>query len=42
VHVSYMLPSSLFTSLDDRGVAAIGERLDAKVEDTVAEVCELV
>ena len=42
VHVSYMLPSSLFTSLDDRGVAAIGERLDAKMEDTVAEVCELV
>jgi uncharacterized protein (DUF302 family) len=30
VHVSYMLPSSLFASLDDRGVAAIGERLDAK------------
>jgi uncharacterized protein (DUF302 family) len=42
VHVSYMLPSSLFVSLDDRGVAAIGERLDAKMEDTAAEVCELV
>ena len=42
VHVSYMLPSSLFASLDDRGVAAIGERLDSKMEDTVAEVCELV
>jgi len=42
VHVSYMLPSSLFASLDDRGVAAIGERLDAKMENTVAEVCELV
>jgi len=42
VHVSYMLPSSLFASLDDPGVAAIGERLDAKMEDTVAEVCELV
>jgi uncharacterized protein (DUF302 family) len=42
VHVSYMLPSSLFVSLDHREVAAIGERLDAKIEDTVAEVCELV
>ncbi len=42
VHVSYMLPSSLFISLDDREVAAIGQRLDAKIEDTVAEVCELV
>ncbi len=42
VHVSYMLPSSLFASLDDRGVAAIGDLLDAKVEETVAEVCELV
>ena len=42
VHVSYMLPSSLFTSLEDRGVAAIGDLLDAKVEETVAEVCELV
>jgi uncharacterized protein (DUF302 family) len=42
VHISYMLPSSLFTSLDDGGVAAIGERLDAKIEDTVAEVCEPV
>jgi uncharacterized protein (DUF302 family) len=42
VHVSYMLPSSLFTSLDDHGIAAIGERLDAKMEDTVVEVCELV
>jgi uncharacterized protein (DUF302 family) len=42
VHVSYMLPSSLFNSLGDRVVAAIGERLDAKMEDTVAEVCELV
>lgn len=41
VHVSYMLPSSLFTSLDDRGVAAIGEQLDDKIEDTVAEVCDL-
>ncbi len=41
VHVSYMLPSSLFTSLDDRGVAAIGDRLDASFEETVAEVCEL-
>jgi uncharacterized protein (DUF302 family) len=41
-HVSYMLPSSLFAFLDDRGVAAIGERLDAKMEDTVAEVCELL
>ena len=42
VHVSYMLPSSLFISLDDHGVAAIGERLDVKMEDTVAEVCDLV
>jgi uncharacterized protein (DUF302 family) len=42
VHVSYMLPSSLFVSLDDREAAAIGQRLDAKMEDTVAEVCELV
>lgn len=42
VHVSYMLPSSLFTSLGDPGVAAIGERLDAKMEATVAEVCEVV
>ena len=42
VHVSYMLPSSLFASLDDCGVAAIGEQLDARMEDTVAEVCELV
>ncbi len=42
VHVSYMLPSSLFTSLDDRGAAAIGERLDAEVGETVAEVCEAV
>jgi uncharacterized protein (DUF302 family) len=41
VHVSYMLPSSLFNSLDDDGVAAIGDRLDAKIEATVAEVCEL-
>ncbi|MGA8727074.1 MAG: DUF302 domain-containing protein [Acidimicrobiales bacterium] len=40
VHVSYMLPSSLFTSLDNCEVAAIGERLDARIEDTVAEVCE--
>ena len=39
--VSYMLPSSLFISLDDSGVAATGERLDAKMEETVAEVCEL-
>lgn len=42
VHVSYILPSSLFTSLDDRGVAAIGDLRDAKVEETVAGVCELV
>jgi uncharacterized protein (DUF302 family) len=42
VHVSYMVPSSLFTSLDDHEVAAIGERLDVKMEDAVAEVCELV
>jgi uncharacterized protein (DUF302 family) len=42
VHLSYMLPSSLFTSLDDRGAAAIGDLLDAKVEETVAQVCELV
>jgi uncharacterized protein (DUF302 family) len=42
VHVSYMLPSSLFTSLGDSGVAAIGERLDAKIEATVAEACELM
>jgi uncharacterized protein (DUF302 family) len=42
VHVTYMLPSSLFASLDDRGVAAIGERLDAKIEDTVAELCGLM
>jgi uncharacterized protein (DUF302 family) len=41
VHVSYMLPSSLFISLDDHGVAAIGERLDVKMEDIVAEVCDL-
>jgi hypothetical protein len=39
VHISYMHPSSLFSSLDDPGVTAIGERLDAKMEDTVAEVC---
>ena len=37
-----MLPSSLFTSLDDDGIAAIGDRLDAKIEATVAEVCELL
>ncbi len=42
VHVSYMLPSSLFTSLGDDGIAAIGDRLDAKIEATVAEVCELL
>jgi uncharacterized protein (DUF302 family) len=42
VHLSYMLPSSLSTSLDDRGAAAIGDLLDAKVEETVAQVCELV
>jgi uncharacterized protein (DUF302 family) len=42
VHVSYMLPSSLFVSLDDHGVAAIGERLDVKMEDTVSDVCDLV
>jgi uncharacterized protein (DUF302 family) len=42
VHISYMLPSSLFTSLDDDGIAAIGDRLDAKIEATVAEVCELL
>jgi hypothetical protein len=42
VHVSYMLPSSLFNSMDDRVVADIGERLDVRIEQTVAEVCELV
>jgi len=42
VHVSYMLPSSLFNSLDDRVVADIGERLDTKMGETVTEVCELV
>jgi uncharacterized protein (DUF302 family) len=42
VHLSYLLPSSLFGSLGDREVAAVGERLDARMEDTVAEVCELV
>jgi hypothetical protein len=42
VHVSYMLPSSLFISLDDHGVAAIGKRLDVKMEDTVSDVCDLV
>jgi uncharacterized protein (DUF302 family) len=42
VHVSYMLPSSLFNSLDDRVVADIGERLDTTMEKTVTEVCELV
>ncbi len=42
VHVSYMLPSSLFNSFDDRVVAAIGERLDTKMEETVTEVCERV
>jgi uncharacterized protein (DUF302 family) len=42
VHVSYMLPSGLFNSLDDRVVAAIGERLDTKMEETVTEVCELM
>jgi uncharacterized protein (DUF302 family) len=41
-HVSYMLPSSLFNSLDDRVVAAIGQRLDTKMEKTMTEVCELV
>ena len=40
-HVSYMLPSSLFNSLHDRGVTSIGVRLDAKIEATVAEICEL-
>jgi uncharacterized protein (DUF302 family) len=40
--LSYMLPSSLFASLEDRGVTAIGERLDARMEATVAEVCELL
>lgn len=39
VHVSSMLPSSLFTSLDDDRVAAIGKQLDATMEATVAEVC---
>jgi uncharacterized protein (DUF302 family) len=42
VHVSYMLPSSLFKSLDDDAIAAIGDRLDAEIEATVAEVCELL
>src|SRR5580658_4280563 len=42
VQVSYMLPSSLFNSLDDRVVADIGERLDTTMEKTVTEVCELV
>ena len=42
VHVSYMLPSSLFASLDDEGIAAIGDRLDAKIEATVAEICDLL
>jgi Domain of unknown function DUF302 len=41
VHVSYMLPSSLFTSLDHHGVAGIGAYLDGKMEDTVAQVCDL-
>jgi hypothetical protein len=41
VHVTYMLPSSLFTSLDHGGVAAIGTYLDGKMEDTVAQVCDL-
>ncbi len=41
VHISYMLPSSLFTSLHNPGVAAIGERLDAQIENTMAEICEL-
>jgi uncharacterized protein (DUF302 family) len=41
VHVSYILPSSLFNSLRDRVVADIGERLDTKMEDTVTEMCEL-
>jgi hypothetical protein len=40
VHVSYMLPSSPFKSLDDDAIAAIGERLDAKIEATVAETCQ--
>jgi uncharacterized protein (DUF302 family) len=40
-HVSYMLPSSLFNSLDDREVSDIGERLDTKMEETVTEVCEM-
>jgi uncharacterized protein (DUF302 family) len=42
VHVSYMLPSSLLNSLDNCEVAAIGERLDAQIEATVAGVCELL
>jgi uncharacterized protein (DUF302 family) len=41
-HVSYMLPSCLFNSLDDRKVAAIGDDLDTKMEETVTELCELV
>jgi uncharacterized protein (DUF302 family) len=41
VHVSYMLPSSLFASLGHPGVAAIGERLDAKIGEAVAQVCKL-
>jgi uncharacterized protein (DUF302 family) len=40
VHLSYMLPSSLFISLDNRRAAAIGKQLDDKVEETVAEVCD--
>ena len=42
VHLSYMLPSSLLTSLDDDRIAAIGDQLDATIEATVAEVCELL
>jgi uncharacterized protein (DUF302 family) len=41
VHVASMLPSSLFTSLGDNRVAAIGEQLDARIEATLAEVCGL-
>jgi uncharacterized protein (DUF302 family) len=41
VHISYMLPSSLFAALDHGGIAAIGAHLDSTMENTVAEVCSL-